>query len=187
MNSWEDLKNAVGQWSAANFGSQKGLGCLAPLLGIAEEAGEWFSAETLEDEDDAVGDICIFLMDYCYRAGVDLSGMPLEGTESLSCLTAALGRLCHLQLKRAQRIRGMEDWDAFEQARYKAVGGLIWELDYLLGPQTNDDNTAFQLACRVWQSVVSKRKWHEVPDKPMTLETVKEDFAGLAGELNRLN
>ena len=186
MNNWEDLKNAVGQWSAANFGSQKGLGCLAPLLGIAEEAGEWVSAGTSEEEDDAIGDTCIFLVDYCYRAGVDLSGMPLEGIEADNLgLTAAVGRLCHVQLKRTQRIRGLEDWDAFEKARFEAIGGLIWELDYLIGPRT-DDGTAFQIACRVWQSVVSKRKWHEVPDKPITWQSVMHDFSEVAGELNQI-
>jgi hypothetical protein len=184
MNNWEDLKNAVGQWSVANFGSQKGLGCLAPLLGIAEEAGEWFSADTIEEEDDAIGDICIFLMDYCYRAGVDLSGMPLGGIDAdANCLTVAVGRLCHVQLKRIQRIRGMEDWDAFEQARFNAVGGVIQKLDAMAGLS----GFAFKIACEVWQSVVSKRKWHEVPDKPVSLGSVKEDFAGIAGELNRLN
>jgi len=186
VNNWEDLKNAVGQWSAANFGSQKGLGCLAPLLGIAEEAGEWFSAETLGDQDDAIGDSCIFLMDYCYRAGVDLSDMPLEGIDVTSGdvgLTAAIGRLCHVQLKRIQRIRGMEDTDAFEVARYNAVGNLIDELDRLCYPHSR----AFEIAKEVWQSVVSRRKWHEVPDKPTTLDSVKEDFSGIAGELNRLS
>lgn len=186
MNNWEDLKNAVGQWSAANFGSQKGLGCLAPLLGIAEEAGEWFSAETLDDTDDAVGDMCIFLLDYCYRSGVDLSDMPLKGIEVTSGdvgLTAVIGKLCHVQLKRIQRIRGMDDTNSFETARYAAVGNLIDELDRLCCPHSR----AFMVATQVWHSVVSKRKWHEVPDKPMTSDSVKEDFGVIAGELNRLS
>jgi len=182
MNNWEDLKNAVGQWSVANFGSQKGLGCLVPLMGLVEEYGEFFVAETIADEDDAIGDMCIFLMDYCYRSGVSLSDMPLEGRERShwDCLAAAIGSLFHCQVKRVQRIRGMDDQQAFCNARLRSVGAILHELN-LLSPKV------FKLACDVWSEVVSKRKWHEVPDKPMTLDSVKEDFGVIAGELNRLS
>lgn len=182
MNNWEDLKNTVGHWSAANFGSQKGLGCLVPLLGVVEELGEFYDAETTEDRDDALGDMAIFLVDYCYRSGVDLSEMPLSGmqrTENDS-LVAAVGHLSHCQVKRMQRIRGMEDLDAFHKARYAAVGAVIKELDFL------SRTGIFEKACRVWSGVVSKRKWYTVPDGPLTLDYAIKDYAMIAGELNRL-
>lgn len=182
MKNWQDLAEAVGQWSAANFGSQKGLGCLVPLMGLVEEYGEFFVAETIGDEDDAIGDMCIFLLDYCYRSGVDLSDMPLEGQERADwdCLAAAIGSLFHCQVKRMQRIRGMEDQQAFQDARLKSVGAILHELNHL-------SRGVFELACDVWSSVVSKRKWHTVPDKPLTLQDAVDGFTDIAGELNRLS
>lgn len=180
--NWEDLKQAVGKWALANFGSQHGIGCLAPLMGLAEEAGEWYVADTREEVEDALGDIAIFLMDYCNRAGIDLSVMPLTGyveedRTGEASLGSSIGQLFHCQLKRIQRIRGMENWDAFVEKRYQCVGEIIYELEYQCPG-------CFELACDVFERVVKKRKWHEVPDAPMTLNSCLRDFAEIALELN---
>lgn len=180
MKNWQDLAEAVGQWSTANFGSQKGLGCLVPLMGMAEEVGEWYEANDHKDQDDALGDICIFLMDYCYRAGVDLSGIPKEGGgQREASLVESVGKLFHVQVKRIQGIRGMEDKDRFEAARLDAVISVISKINLFIN--------AFDNACKVWSDVVSKRKWHTVPDKPMTIDEAVENFADIAGEFNRLS
>lgn len=180
MNNWQDLAEAVGQWSAANFGSQKGLGCLVPLMGMVEEVGEWYEANDHKDQDDALGDICIFLMDYCYRAGVDLSGVPKEGGgKREASLVESVGKLFHVQVKRIQGIRGMEDKDRFEAARLDAVTSVISKINLFIN--------AFDNACKVWSDVVSKRKWHTVPDKPLTMQNAVSEFTGVAGELNRLS
>jgi len=183
MNNWEDLKNTVGQWSAANFGSQKGLGCLVPLLGVVEEFGEFYAAEAIDDSEDALGDMAIFLVDYCYRSGVDLSDMPLSGIQRVEhdSLASAVGHLTHCQVKRMQRIRGMEDLDAFHKARYAAVGAVINKLNFV------SRTSIFEQACKVWSNVVSKRKWYTVPDGPLLLEHAVEDYILVAGELNRLS
>ena len=88
------LQEAVSRWSRQNFGlnySQTDkdlmLDSLAPLMGIGEEYGELLHA-TLKyhqgirgyddpnkyerKRDDAVGDIMIYLLDYCSREGIDL-------------------------------------------------------------------------------------------------------------------
>lgn len=68
-------------WSLANFGPQSPL---LPLLGVVEELGELAHAvlkreqgirkdeNHLANEKDAIGDVCIYLLDYCNRRGFNL-------------------------------------------------------------------------------------------------------------------
>jgi NTP pyrophosphatase (non-canonical NTP hydrolase) len=69
------------EWSKANFGPQDPM---LPLLGVVEEVGELCHAvlkrkqgirmneDHLAMEKDAIGDIVIYLMDYCNRRGFNL-------------------------------------------------------------------------------------------------------------------
>ena len=72
----------VAKWSNKNFGNQKSY---KPLLGLVEEVGELSHAhlkgeqgirhtpeEILVLKQDAIGDIVIYLMDYCTREGLSL-------------------------------------------------------------------------------------------------------------------
>lgn len=81
MNFW-DLQEEVGKWSRNNFGDQPSTN---PLLGIVEEVGELSHAHlkgiqsirhTAEEiqvmKVDAVGDILIYLADYCSRDGIHM-------------------------------------------------------------------------------------------------------------------
>lgn len=77
----EQLQAEVGGWARKNFGEQPPY---RPLLGVAEEVGELAHAQLkLEqgirvDENhheaikDAVGDIIIFLADFCGRSNISL-------------------------------------------------------------------------------------------------------------------
>lgn len=86
----------IGEWAQRNFGSNFStsrnihLGSLAPLLGIGEELGELHHAVLKEaqgirgyqsrelyeeDRDDALADLVIFLLDFCYREGVDFDSV----------------------------------------------------------------------------------------------------------------
>lgn len=82
--SLRDFQNDVRQWSMKNFGEQSYVN---PLLGVAEEVGELNHAVLKirqgirEDKDflkeqieDAIGDILIYLADFCSRfdEGVDM-------------------------------------------------------------------------------------------------------------------
>jgi len=188
MNSWEELKNAVGKWASANFGSQNGLGCLVPLMGIGEEVGEWRSALEAEDEEgalDAIGDVLIFLMDYCYRAGVRLDGVQpwLNGWKRQLTLQEAVGELYHVQVKRLQRIRGMEDDVLFCEERILCIAGIIVACKQALIPTTREP---LEIASNVFTTVVQKRKWHDAIDKPLTVESCTEDFQRVVKELNNL-
>ena len=179
---WEDLAVAVNDWSMANFASQSGLGLLMPFLGIVEEVGEYDEALTLEDKEDAIGDILIFALDYAKRSGMDLSGVPIWSDHISYCPGKWVSRLSHARLKRFQKIRGMEDISAFRAKEMEAIVGLFGACEGLahsLGP-----DGAFDIACKTWTNVVAKRKWHTQPDKPITFESSCEDFKNVAAELN---
>lgn len=78
----EQLQHEVGEWSRRNFPSNKPH---HPLLGVSEETGELSHAhlkgeqgirhtpeEILAMKCDAIGDIVIYLADYCERNGLSL-------------------------------------------------------------------------------------------------------------------
>ena len=81
MISLYDIQAEIHQWAQHNFGDHPGW---HPLLGLAEEVGELshsylkreqfirgdFDKHTA-DIQDAVGDITIFLMDFCNTQGID--------------------------------------------------------------------------------------------------------------------
>lgn len=77
-----ELQTDVGEWSRKNFPRNSAI---EPALGLVEEVGELFHAilkqrqgirgtyeEHEEAKRDAVGDIVIYLCDYCERSGFDL-------------------------------------------------------------------------------------------------------------------
>jgi len=78
------LQKEVQEWSTRNFGGKHGTG-YRPLLGVAEEVGELCHAHLKteqgirnnEDHDaakrDAVGDIVIYLVDYCAGQDIDMA------------------------------------------------------------------------------------------------------------------
>lgn len=182
FKSWDDLAQAVHAWSLANFGSQKGLGCLVPLLGVFEEFHELCRGVTIEEEEDAIGDICIFLLDYCKRSGVDLTSIPVESDHKNIPIGFWLGRLCHARVKRIQGIRGMENLESFRKAELEAVAGILRSCDGMSESLGGDG--AFATACKTWNDVVAKRKWHTQPDQIITFESACEDFKNVASELN---
>jgi len=84
-DDFERLQNEVGEWSVEQFGESQPD--LYPLLGVSEEYGELVHSVLkrkqgirLEDDDvgesaeiDAVGDMIVYLADFCERRGLDLS------------------------------------------------------------------------------------------------------------------
>lgn len=97
MKSIDFIQREVGEWAKSQFGDnvsqdvghpsyQKPIGSLAPLMGVMEELGELCrvmcrraqgrgyddSAEAYEAKVDAVGDLLVFLSDFCFREGIDL-------------------------------------------------------------------------------------------------------------------
>lgn len=96
MTTFEQLQEEVGIWAYKNFGVQPSHWC---LKGALEEFGELCTSDLKTDqgladtpkykkrgtvgeeaEKDAIGDIVIYLMDYCYRTEqqVDFAHIPPE-------------------------------------------------------------------------------------------------------------
>jgi NTP pyrophosphatase (non-canonical NTP hydrolase) len=83
MSDLKIIEQEQRAWSEKNFGSKFGTG-YRPLLGALEELGELAHAHLKQeqgiriDQDhesakkDAVGDCCIYLMDYCHGQGFTL-------------------------------------------------------------------------------------------------------------------
>lgn len=81
MKSLNEMQDEQYEWSMRNFGPQSAM---LPLLGVVEELGELAHAvlkreqgirkdeNHLHNEKDAIGDVCIYLMDYCNRRGFNL-------------------------------------------------------------------------------------------------------------------
>jgi hypothetical protein len=181
FDSWDALATAVHQWSLANFGTQHGLGCLPPLLGIVEEVREYDEAIDLSEQEDALGDICIFLMDYCKRSGMQLD-FPTQFDLTNTDISYWVGQLSHVRLKRIQGIRGMDNIEVFRVKEYEAVEGILAACETTALSFHPDG--IFDIACKTFTNVVKKRQWHTQPDKPITFESSCEDFKSMAAELN---
>lgn len=88
-----EYQTAVGAWSAKNFGNQPSY---RPLLGVAEEVGELCHAHLKAEQGirvnedhfaakcDAVGDIIIYLCDYCAHEGISLEVALATAWEEVS-------------------------------------------------------------------------------------------------------
>jgi hypothetical protein len=66
---WKNFENDVGEWSIDNFGEQPSSN---PLIGSMEERSELVKnllsdEDDIDEEKDAVGDILVYLADFCYR------------------------------------------------------------------------------------------------------------------------
>lgn len=138
------------------------LGSLAPLLGVYEEVGELFEAATKKDTEDAIGDIIIYLCDYCAR---EVTHIPtytalnmVDTYEPRTGLIVYAGKLAHCTLKHHQRIRGMEDTAAYAQLRDKNLVAFVWHLCEFT-KQELPNTTILQIANRTWNNIVSKRDW----------------------------
>lgn len=133
MTTFRDLQYAVGEWSERQFGDQPAAN---PLLGVGEELGELVEQlETAdgvtEAEQDGVGDVLVYLADFCHRRGCDYQAAydadladghayddPLRG------VIAALGALHRSVLKRRQGIR-LEEERVGDEAEQRAIAALL--------------------------------------------------------------
>ena len=142
-----------------------GLDGLAPLMGMVEEVGELFDADSKDNARDAIGDIAVYLCDYCYREGV---GWPRTDTipdreklKPVRGVVVDVGKLFHCHLKRFQRIRGFHNLLTFSAARMEAIYGLVWHLEQLAKEETSGD--LLMLLNETWNSIIRKRDWRTDP------------------------
>lgn len=94
------------EWSERNFGKQPAH---RPLLGIIEELCEFEESGNREEMLDAIGDISIYMIDYCVKRDWSMQSI-WESSKFIKISygsTYALVRwLAHSQLKGEQNIRG---------------------------------------------------------------------------------
>jgi NTP pyrophosphatase (non-canonical NTP hydrolase) len=86
-----DLQRMSAIWQKHNFPDGKPY---QPLLGVSEEVGELAHAHLKheqgirdvkqEDKDDAVGDIIIYLADYCNKNGIDMQRTVIKTWNEVS-------------------------------------------------------------------------------------------------------
>lgn len=108
-----DLQREHAPWVAHNFGDRPAW---MPLLGIVEEIGELEKAEEsglVDDIDDAIADIVIFMSDFSTAMGFNLEEMHTTAVESELptpvSLSISAGYLAHSFLKLSQGIRGTKE------------------------------------------------------------------------------
>lgn len=127
----EQLQREITPWAERNFGK---LESWQPLIGICEEQGELYTASSIEEHEDAIADMVIYLAHYCSRKGWNLTKAialalsvhrrdeEVEGLDIQDLLlgppsetwfpylpapvTTCIGKLCHHHLKASQGIRG---------------------------------------------------------------------------------
>jgi len=142
------------------------LGSLAPLMGIAEEVGELLAATKNDEWLDALGDITIYLCDYCCRESIALPEFIAldEGDEhdAADGIVIYMGHLFRCHLKRHQRIRGFNDRDIFTHERHRALIGLIWHLEQYA--RIGMGRTLLEILNETWGRVVAKRDWRANPE-----------------------
>lgn len=170
------LVKAVGEWSHKNFGhnysdhllqnsspyKRVGLGLTASVLGLSEELGELFEAETEAARADALADITIYLADLTYRASAsgrlwDVEGRQPEQPDAIANLAAAVGRVSHVTLKRHQGIRGMDNDAGYAAAINDAIVRLWAALEYASSAVFN--MSLMDLAEATFAGIVGNRDW----------------------------
>lgn len=164
MSTFETLQEEVGEWSIENFGDQPDVN---PYIGTGEEAGELADRINLnenpnEEEIDAIGDVLVYLADFCARRGLDMQA-AYDDAEHRSPThenffrewTAARGQLERSILKRRQGIRLDED-RVGDEAEQEAVSRIICCLQYFATERGYTLNECVQAA---WYDEVIDREW----------------------------
>lgn len=163
MTNFETLQREVGVWSEQNFGDQPAVN---PLLGVVEEFGELIDQiEThegvTEHELDCVGDVLVYLADFCHRQGFDYQAVANKGLPSAEQYDplrggfVALGDLTRSVLKRRQDIR-TDERRVGDDAERRALTALLNNLDRFARSRGYTLSECIQVA---WEDEVVDREW----------------------------
>lgn len=164
MKIFDELRNEVGQWSDKNFPGQPTVN---PFIGSSEEAGELSDCLNTdehpdEEELDAVGDILVYLADFCYKREIDYReaynmsrDIENEHDEFFREWVASRGQLSRSVLKRRQGIRMDED-RVGDEAEKRALARMLSCLDRFANQRGYNLEEAIQSA---WYDEVIDREW----------------------------
>ena len=132
------IQAEVANWSQANFEEQRSkthpqlvLNSLAPLLGLCEEFLELSTSTSQVEQEDAIGDILIYLCDYASRLDINLADLlPADSRGPYYLLADAVHTLIHATLKHHQGIRGYDDLDFYQAQLRRGIENLFQSLNY---------------------------------------------------------
>ncbi|WP_211250847.1 nucleoside triphosphate pyrophosphohydrolase family protein [Haladaptatus cibarius] len=159
-----NFQQEVGEWSKANFGTQPTVN---PLLGVTEELGELVEhIETrdrvTEHELDCVGDMLVYLADFCYRRGLHCQTTSKSENlddgyydDPLNGVNIAIGYLNRSVLKRRQGIH-LDESRVDDEAEQRAIAML---LSYLADFARARGYTLEDCIQVVWYQEVIDREW----------------------------
>lgn len=156
-------------WSKRNFGAQPAY---RPLLGLIEELCELDEACNEENEEatlDALGDVGIYMLDYCGKRGWQIKELwdakaplneEIEGQVDSGFLDVIplIKRLAHHQLKGEQNIRG---GSAHHDDELKiTLRAILWMMDAAAAAMTYE---FLLIMDKIWQKV-RLRDWTKNPN-----------------------
>ncbi len=164
MELFSNIQEEVGEWSSKNFPGQPDVN---PLLGSGEEVGELaecidFDSIPSEQEFDAVGDVLVYLADFCAIRGLDYQkaynmsqDIEPEHDDFFREWSVAVGRLNRSVLKQRQGIRLDED-RVGEEAEYEALAKIICAINELCNKRGYTLKEVIKFA---WYDEVVDREW----------------------------
>lgn len=164
MSTFTDLQREVGEWSERNFGDQP---VVNPLLGVSEEFGELMEHiekhdSLTEHELDCIGDMLVYMADFCYRRGLDFqtaydtkASDNVDYENPLNGVNAALGYLNRSVLKRRQGIR-LDEPRIGDKAEQQAIARF---LDHISDFARTRGFTLEECIRVAWYEEVVNREW----------------------------
>lgn len=179
------MQVSLARWQVRNFGPQSDERF---ALGVVEECGELAASVDFDAAFDALGDICVFAGQLAINNRLAI-GPLIDSKRSVdnghANLMDAAGRLAHVVLKRAQRIRGgacsVEEYRAAVAERIAALvdeAAYAFDRDYLDGGGGSDPAAVY---CAVGTKVLA-RNWTA---NPTTGAAAPEDHHADLPELPR--
>lgn len=160
---FSQLQEEMLTWQQHNFPNRTAW---EPLVGMVEEVGELVESESTDrgivEILDAVGDVGIYMADYCNAKGYNMDTLwetakePTYGitVNPLASASIHMGRVCHAHLKEHQNIRVHENHPA---ANREALSRLMIDLDRVCVTYL----TTFELVVEITWAKVSKRDWRK--------------------------
>jgi hypothetical protein len=163
------LKQEVGEWSRGNFGDQPDIN---PYIGSEEEFGELadslrFNDPVTHEELDAVGDILVYLADFCARRDLDYQG-AYEAAQAREPLhsdffrewASARGQMATSVLKRRQGIDQSPKYAdselVGEKAEFNALARMLCALESFAIDRGYTLEECIEVA---WYDEVIDREW----------------------------
>ena len=156
------FQKEVKSWVEYNFGKSDRHKPHQHLLGMIEEIYELESANTEDEKLDSIGDIMVYMADYCNCVNIPLESLYRIGRSPTRVvvpvydhrkLLITLGILCKLQLKQEQNIR--YSGSTIDARRWVALQIIM---EYCRMKAKSLDVGFIAIIERVW-SAVKERDW----------------------------